>query len=129
MSEVPCKGCKRCCQGQQAIPLFPELGDADASEYETQQAGKVTILAWKENGDCVYLSESGCAIYDRRPVVCREFDCRMQYLSLTRAMRDGMIREGVASPETFAEGKKRLHTLTGEERLQAIQMRKSKEAA
>jgi Fe-S-cluster containining protein len=26
---------------------------------------------------CIYLSDSGCEVYARRPIDCREFDCRM----------------------------------------------------
>jgi len=34
-------------------------------------------LDQKEDGSCVYLSEdSTCSIYDRRPLVCRNFNCK-----------------------------------------------------
>lgn len=37
-------------------------------------------------GDCVYLGEGGCTIYERRPWLCRIFDCR-EHHGLPRAER------------------------------------------
>jgi Fe-S-cluster containining protein len=35
------------------------------------------VMASKENGDCMYLDrETGCTIWNRRPQVCQDFDCR-----------------------------------------------------
>lgn len=73
---VPCNGCTECCKGD-AIYMHPECGD-DARRYKTevcQESGR-TMLAHKPNGDCVYLDrKTGCTIWERRPVVCREMDC------------------------------------------------------
>lgn len=69
---VPCNGCVLCCQGE-AIYLVPE----DTQPYIVQPTpdGRV-MLAHQENGDCVYLKNGKCDIYDRRPTLCRAFDCR-----------------------------------------------------
>jgi uncharacterized protein len=134
VSTVPCNGCKQCCQGNQAIAIYPALGE-NPTKNRTQEiinpldCNPLTILAWKENGDCIYLGECGCESQDNRPLVCKSYDCRMQFLSLTRAIRDEMVNDGIASTATFAEGKKRVHTLSGAERLEAIAVRKAREAA
>lgn len=72
---VPCGTCNECCRGD-AIFLHPEHGD-DASLYQTELYQGRVILAHKTNGDCIYLDRAlGCTIHDRRPTICREFDCR-----------------------------------------------------
>lgn len=57
--------------------MHPECGD-DASQYLTEMYEGRVILQHKPNGDCIYLDrEKGCTIHERRPVVCRELDCRL----------------------------------------------------
>jgi len=68
----------------------------------------VYILRLKPNGDCVYLGENGCTIYDRRPRVCREFDCRVMYRKLSNKERKEWVRAGTLSPKVFDAGRKRL---------------------
>ena len=73
--EVPCNGCTLCCQGD-AIRLQPE---DDASQYLTEPhpyAAGTLMLAHKPNGDCIYMTNSGCSIHDRAPLLCRAADCR-----------------------------------------------------
>jgi hypothetical protein len=87
---VPCGNCTVCCQGN-LIYLHPECGD-DASLYKTEPASDGrTMLAHKPNGDCIYLDrKEGCTIYDRRPTICRELDCRM-WLYFTREQQKQML--------------------------------------
>ena len=72
---VPCNGCTICCHND-ALRLLP--GD-DASLYETEPhcafPGEL-MLAHDKNHDCVYLTSEGCGIYESRPIMCREKDCR-----------------------------------------------------
>lgn len=74
---VPCDGCTVCCQGD-AVLLHPECGDV-ANQYRTEQCGDGRLmLAHQGNGDCIYLDrQQGCAIWAKRPTVCRELDCRI----------------------------------------------------
>lgn len=97
--EVPCNGCVACCRGDAV-----RLSDADRADgYLTEpypHAPRVKMLAHKPNGDCIYLGESGCTIYDRRPTICREMDCRLlaDYISKRQAKqkaRDGLLRMAV----------------------------------
>ena len=83
---VPCNGCTACCRGRAIRPLYPERGDV-VEDYEHQHVGGVPALAWSEGGDCVYVGPGGCTIHARRPALCRGYDCRVGYLSLTRQQR------------------------------------------
>jgi Fe-S-cluster containining protein len=50
--------------------------------YDYRQIGQHRVLKTKPNGECTHLSEDGCTIYDRRPSVCRTYDCRKHFNSL-----------------------------------------------
>lgn len=104
VAETPCNGCTLCCQ-RDNIFLHPEEGD-DPSGYDCESMGEdmngstVWRLAHKENGDCIYLDrKAGCTIHERRPAVCRSFDCaalvRRNKRQLSRAIRDGYVRKDV----------------------------------
>jgi Fe-S-cluster containining protein len=83
---VPCNGCTACCQGD-AISLHPELGD-NPENYKTEIYLNRIILAHKKNGDCVYLDrQTGCTIYDRRPGICQELDCRFIFMFSKNELR------------------------------------------
>src|SRR5210317_376893 len=72
---LPCNGCTACCE-MDIVFLHPEFGDKP-KKYVTQMAGDRIALAHKKTGGCIYLNHDvGCAIWERRPVVCREMDCR-----------------------------------------------------
>lgn len=130
-SSVPCNGCTLCCRGYQAIILHPECGD-DVSKFQTIEVpnpltGEFALMVeQKPNGDCIYLADKGCSIYDDRPIICREFDCRKQYMTLTKAIRQAMVEKGMASVETFSAGKQRLSSLSSTERLECIARRKAR---
>lgn len=122
-SEVPCNGCRTCCQGELLV-LHPEMGD-DPSEYYTQvrrnplDGRLVYALQQGKNGDCIYLGEDGCTIHDRAPAICREFDCRKLYLKFSRiprAARRRIIRQGLLTADVLDAGKARLATLKEEGR-------------
>jgi Fe-S-cluster containining protein len=119
-TSVPCNGCTQCCRSNQALVLHPERGD-DVGSYEHKTvfdgAGdKIHVLAATTSGACVYLGASGCTIYERRPLLCRSFDCRKHYLILPRQDRDNLVRLKLSSRAVFNEGRKRLKTLSAAER-------------
>lgn len=66
---VPCGTCRACCKSPWFVKLMP---------WEKEKHGGVDIVPKKENGECVYLAESGCALFGKpnRPYVCMTFDCR-----------------------------------------------------
>lgn len=87
---VACESCTACCRNQRVF-LFLNKGDR-LENYEGQvkwgfnplQGRGQWQLKQKANGDCVYLGEAGCTIYDRRPNICAQFDCRQLFLNFDR---------------------------------------------
>lgn len=113
---VPCNGCTACCQGD-GIFLHPEHGD-DPAQYETEAVlnpitGQVAPkLKQQPNGDCIYLDRGkGCTIHDRRPAICRAFDCRdfwRRWRELPKSARRRLIRKGAISKDVLQAGIDRL---------------------
>jgi Fe-S-cluster containining protein len=125
---VPCGGCTECCRGNQGLVLHPDRGD-DVESYNFRILGHgvdgdpVFALATNERGHCVYLGAGGCTIYERRPYLCRSFDCRKHYLILPREDRDNLVRIGLSSHAVFNAGRSRLKTLNAAERRECLQTR------
>lgn len=110
---VPCGNCHACCQGE-TVMLIPERGD-DVASYDhviktLPTFGPVPVLR-KIDGHCVYLGLDGCTIHGRAPALCRMFDCRLFYLSHTRAERRKMVAAGAADKAVLVAGRERLNTL------------------
>ncbi len=128
MTEVPCNGCTECCRSGQALVLHPGLGD-DIDSYQVRTVADpetvavVHLLATKEGGECIYLGTSGCTIYERRPVLCRNFDCRKLYLILPKQDRSNLVRLGMSSQAVLNAGKARVQTLSIEERKECREKR------
>ena len=126
-TEVQCGACTECCKSSQGLFLHPEQGDAVESYRHTsafnQEGNPVYLLETTPVGACVYLGETGCTIYERRPLLCRTFDCRKHYLILPRQDRDNLVRLGLSSRAVFNAGRSRLKTLSGGERAECVQTR------
>jgi len=104
--------------------LHPELRD-DVESYRHVVVGQdVAVLEADEKGACVYLGEHGCGIYERRPVLCRSFDCRQHYLMLPRQDRDNLVKIGLSSRAVFNAGRARLKTLNQSEREECVAKRR-----
>jgi len=113
------------CRGEKAL-LFEEQGDDMTLEHYVVELGghTVRILKQRKDGVCLYLDETkGCTIYDRAPAICREFDCRAYFLTLTRSERRLMEKFAPHKRAVFVEGRKRLNTLTPEHRAAATARR------
>ncbi len=125
---MPCNKCTECCKTNQGLFLHPEQGD-EVDSYRhwvlTDEAtGTIAwMLATEANGQCVYLGPSGCTIYNRRPLICRTFDCRKHYLILPRQDRDNLVKLGLSSRTVFDAGRARLKSLSSEERKECIEKR------
>lgn len=96
-----------------ALMPLEELADAPPDFLQVcKQVGArfaVAELSQHANGDCVYLGDGGCTIYDRRPVVCRGFDCRRLFLSQSRDERRQWIKDRMVSRDVYAAARKRLN--------------------
>lgn len=124
-AHVPCGGCSACCRAQM---VFMTEGD-DAALYDVGPAinpltGEEGLaLMQKPNGECVYLDQGRCSIYERAPLVCRTFDCRLAFLQLgDRAARRRALH--ISRDAVLQAGHDRLNTLTDTERRHADDVRR-----
>lgn len=89
-----CARCAKCCRasfGDNTVTVFPgEIRvimaatdrewldvvqpeeDGDEDEYGNRQAFE-WALRKKQNGDCIFLEEGRCTIYEARPFICRTY--------------------------------------------------------
>lgn len=119
-ASVPCGGCRACCR-HDMIFLHPEHGDKPETYQTVPMLHPIhkrwgQMLAKKKNGDCIYLGQNGCTIWDRAPTICRNFDCRKYFqkmMTMPRALRKAALRKGVIDREVLDRGKELLHTLKG----------------
>ena len=114
---VPCGTCKACCRNELLV-LHPEMGD-DPAEYRCHRTinpltgDPCHALDMNDKGDCIYLGEGGCSIWDRAPALCREFDCRDLYKRRHKiSARYGRMASDMLSPVMRA-GKARLKAQRG----------------
>jgi len=87
-NDVPCNGCTACCRGERVILAH---GIDDPSKYWWVPSDLGMVLAHKPNGECVYLTASGCTIHDHAPYACQQFDCRKWVRREREAMVDLLI--------------------------------------
>lgn len=74
-AKVPCNGCIECCKGPNHELIIPDYEWVNYS-IVIGRDGFARIQNDPDTGHCIYLGDEGCTIYDTRPSVCREFDCR-----------------------------------------------------
>ena len=100
---VPCDGCTLCCLGD-AVRILPH---EDPAKWVTEPHfiyKGARMLRHKPDGSCVYLAERGCSIWDDRPQMCGELDCRIfAELSFTRARK--LAKKGVLRLSVWRRGK------------------------
>lgn len=70
MKTVPCNGCTLCCYHPSPRPLTQE--EIESGAYRQRDG----LLDLTPEGACIYATPKGCSIYERRPLLCQEFDCR-----------------------------------------------------
>jgi hypothetical protein len=107
-----CNGCRACCLNEH-IQIMPEEGD-DPALYETEhKGGKIYIRPIAGKKACRYLGPQGCTIYDKRPRLCRAFDCRVYMLNKlgslpNRQARRNLLRTNPGLKAVFAAATSRL---------------------
>ena len=104
MSDVPCNSCSACCRHH--LVHLSAADEANLAAYDFRQVGTSRVLRLKDNGDCTHLGPGGCTIYDKRPLVCRSFDCRKQLMTLS-----GHERRRFSNSVLGDAAKSRLQTL------------------
>jgi Putative zinc- or iron-chelating domain len=73
---VPCAGCSACCY-YAGIPVDKKRDRRRLLHLLTERDrdGEL-VLQRRADGACVHLGDRGCTVYEHRPAVCRNFDCR-----------------------------------------------------
>ena len=110
--DVPCNGCTLCCKLM--TPLYPEddIASYEHGDWVEFNNGKSIyrgkVLARHPNGDCIYLNEHGCSIYERRPRACGMYDCRETFKNSDRAGRKLAIKRGEVPKAIFERGRELL---------------------
>jgi Fe-S-cluster containining protein len=81
-ASVPCQTCTACCW-HPGVFVEPDVETSEALAAMTLKTDSHDRLyiPKRADGGCVHLNERGCGIYEHRPRVCREFDCRVTALS------------------------------------------------
>lgn len=73
---VPCESCTACCRS-----IAIQLTDSEAPQYAHERTEADGLVLKKQaNGDCHYLIDNKCSIYEQRPQACRVYDCRFRLL-------------------------------------------------
>jgi Fe-S-cluster containining protein len=99
-AEVPCGDCNACCRGSYFIEVA--LTEADPLSviderllFPAPGRSDTLVLGFDDRGRCPMLKDQACSIYDRRPVTCRTYDCRM--FAATGISEPGPVRADVAA--------------------------------
>lgn len=73
-----CRACGRCCSGKvimagphEVLGMSRLLGIGTTEFHERYADNGGTTLRFDEDGRCVFLTEAGCRVHPRRPLVCR----------------------------------------------------------
>lgn len=111
ISTVQCGSCRACCKGD---PIALAVGD-DPQQYQWHSEpfrGRVArVLDRKANGECIYLTEQGCSIHGRAPLICRQFHCGVLFAMTPREARSRNIVERPLLAFVYAAGSQRLESL------------------
>lgn len=76
---VRCGSCTTCCRAGYRIDLRPDEGEG----LDVVEEGGHRQVRRREDGSCIHLGEHGCTVYEKRPEVCRTYDCRLMALAGT----------------------------------------------
>jgi len=112
--DVDCAGCTACCRRELVVlqPFESPVGYRTKENINPLSGKPERVLEHRENGDCVYLGEGGCTIYERRPAMCRGFSCAGLVRSLSaqipRQLRRKMLRDGRLDAAVWDAGSRRL---------------------
>ena len=125
-----CKRCGKCCKnawGDNTVSAFPgevrAIAQATGLEWldvarpmeshDVDERGEYHTFEWalqkQKNGDCKFLKDGACTIYEVRPLICRTYPMRLEQSHLELYECDGlgsgpMFEEAVKSiAETLHE--------------------------
>jgi hypothetical protein len=76
-SQVPCGTCTACCRTYNAVVLRPE----EPTQGLKLVPGTRQLQKQADGMSCVHLIDGRCEVYDKRPLACRDYDCRVWYFA------------------------------------------------
>lgn len=106
-ADVPCDGCTACCKSDR-VCLGPK---DDPTAYLWHEEDGYAVLDRKDNGDCTYLTDTGCGIRGHAPDICKRMDCRVLFLMTTEPVRASRQIDNPQMTLIYQAGAARLHTL------------------
>lgn len=97
---LKCGSCTACCRSGYTVSIYPwESGEG----LDIIEQGGRKALRRNADGSCVHLGEHGCTVYDKRPLECQTYDCRLFALGgvafgeNTRGVSVEPLNEAIAS--------------------------------
>jgi hypothetical protein len=107
-----CTGCGKCCTGS---PGYVFLSESDlnrlashfhlspqqfADQYTRQVEDQYALIDRPGSGDCVFLSQNKCTVYEARPVQCQTFPWWIHHLRDPEEWQEAAERcEGINHPD------------------------------
>ncbi|MBN2789970.1 MAG: YkgJ family cysteine cluster protein [Candidatus Delongbacteria bacterium] len=98
MGKDNCKGCTQCCklflvclnETEYESCYYDSIvtGYEHLSTFKEVEENGLNILKKKDDGSCVYLKDNKCAIYSKRPQVCRDFFCGSEKKELQKNIEE-----------------------------------------
>jgi len=76
--------CVQRCRFGSNIEARPLLTPQEAKQFNHTKDLHGTRILTKRNGNCFYLVNGRCSIYNDRPRYCREFDCTKQQITIVK---------------------------------------------
>ena len=107
-----CTGCGKCCTGSPGY-VYLSSGDLDklaahfqlepeqfAQKYTRLVEGQYALLDRPGSGDCIFLENNQCSVYESRPVQCRTFPWWIHHLRDPNDWEEASTRcEGINHPD------------------------------
>jgi Fe-S-cluster containining protein len=81
LEKPPCEECTAACCKENRHDYAVELEETEKDfhfEFKHNGMEVVRVIPYV-NGQCFYLIGNKCSIYDRRPLLCRQFNCSTNY--------------------------------------------------
>lgn len=107
-----CTGCGKCCTGSPGYVFlspsdFERLADHHSLSHEEFAANytykvddKISLIDRPGSGDCVFLKDKKCTVYEARPTQCRTFPWWIHFLKERSDWEDAKTRcEGIEHPD------------------------------
>ena len=69
---VDCQSCHGCCRANYSIGLSED----EAKVLPHTRVDGFPVVLPEADGKCPFLVDEVCTVYDKRPVSCRQYDCR-----------------------------------------------------